>query len=132
MKNVSSLGETTPAVEKDSTSVALQLLDVEILYLISYRPLTLNNLVDSFNSTFDLFVSPSALFGRLRYLERADKLKSFQKLGVGSDYGELYSITLFGSKKLSGNMQSISEIALTMRLGINPKVIQLPSRKTSH
>lgn len=125
------LGELYSSYESDVTqAVAHQLIEVEILYLLSYQPMTGSSLNDSLRRIFDLRVSLSELSGKLRYLEKEGLVKSVVSFGNGvgnKDHTSIesgYSITPLGSKALATYIESLSTVALTMQLGLNQKLVR--------
>ena len=110
----------------ESTQLAQRLADVEILCLLSFQSMTINYLTDSLRTTFGLSISLPAVGEILSQLEIDYAIEPIRKVGspepnISSD--KVYAITTRGLKLLKEYIGSLSEIALTMQLGFNQKII---------
>lgn len=103
--------------------VAHQLLDVEILYLLSRKPESMQGITRSLSSTFGLIVTPATVFARTTFLKSEGLVQMILRSAIGPDLsGECYTITPQGIEILSSWIDSLAEITLTMQLGINEKI----------
>ncbi|MDA4110999.1 MAG: hypothetical protein OK439_00560 [Thaumarchaeota archaeon] len=122
-----------PTIVGDSERVdCLQekLIDVEILYILTSKPTNISELKNNLNSTFGLKVDISALSEKLAELESEKLVRWFQLQPTGSKSAlnglveKSFSVTPKGLITLQGWIESLSEITLTLQLGLNQRVIR--------
>lgn len=121
------MDELSTATSPDSEQLIQRLADVEILYILSYQPMKLNNLVDSLRATFDLSFGQASVYEILANLESESLVAVFRKTesSVHSESSDdVYGITPAGLKLLKGHIESLSSITLTMQLGFGQKLIR--------
>ena len=120
------MNELSTATDPDSEQLVQRLADIEILYMLSFQPMTLNNLVDSLRATFDLPSARGTIGEILANLEAEGLVSVFRKSESQNRYSadDLYGISPVGLKLLRGDIKSLSEIALTMQLGFSQKLMR--------
>jgi DNA-binding PadR family transcriptional regulator len=123
-------GVNEPATIRDLQSklVSQRLADAEILYVLSFQPMKIMNLIDSLRTTFDLSVTHEVALDIISNLESGKLLAAFRKTGeseMGDSSDDVYGITPYGLKLLKEFVESLSQIALTMQLGFNQKLVRV-------
>src|SRR5579872_4767792 len=103
--------------------VAHQLLDVEILYLLSGKPESVHGIARSLASTFGLSETATTLFARTAFLKSEELLQVISSSAMDGDRSaECYTITPLGIENLSSWIDTLAEITLTMQLGTSEKL----------
>src|SRR5579872_6830532 len=112
------LGRSTQTVE--STNVAKQLVDVEILYLLTFSSKSGYELRKLLASWFKINISYGTLYPHLHALEKSGLVTGAwqQKFEEAPLKKRMYSLTPLGQASLRGNIESLSKIALTMQFKI--------------
>jgi DNA-binding PadR family transcriptional regulator len=112
------LGRSALAVE--STSVAKQLVDVEILYLLTFSSKSGYELRKLLASWFKINISYGTLYPHLHALEKSGLVTGAwqQKFEEAPLKKRMYSLTPLGQATLRGNIESLSKISLTMEFMI--------------
>jgi len=107
--------------------IAQKLYEVEVLYILASKPLSLNQLVDKMKTTFGLVTNPVELKRVLDMLDSgrlARKFSGYPKdnppIGVSQ---ESFSITPLGLRKFGHSLEALAEITLTMQLGLEQRVV---------
>lgn len=110
----------------DSEQLVQRLADVEILYLLSFQPLKLNNLVQSLRTTFDFTSGKNTVRQILANLEAEGLVAAFRKENgeLGDSSEDLFGISPVGLRLLKIYVDSLSATALTMQLGFNQKLMR--------
>jgi hypothetical protein len=110
-----------------SDEVANKLMEVEILYILASRPAATGELVAQLKGTFGLETDSTQvgqMIEKLDTLRWIRKFSSFEADGsLSGSIREAFSITPMGLAKLGGWIESLSEIALTMQLGLHQRVV---------
>ena len=103
-------------------NIAHQLLDVELLYLLNLRPESLRGLSRYLITAFGIDPGATSIFTRLKALERSGLV---MVLPEQASSGEIYAISPLGTQKLGEGIESLSEISLTMQLGLCQKLTKI-------
>ena len=123
-----SLSELSNAPSLKSKQLAHQLADAEVLYVLSFQPITIRNLMDNLRKTFDLSITSASANEILLVLEAENMVSAFQRpISVESKDGsdaDVYVVTPNGLKLLRECIESLSEISLTMQLGFSQKLVR--------
>ncbi len=123
----------------ESKNVARQLLDLEILYLLTFGAKSGYELKKNLLSSFSLNLSYGTLYPHLHSLEKDELIHGnweFQEDNAPLKK-RVYTLTTTGSEKLARSMGSLSKIALTMqymfmRMDLKPHATsQLENSETS-
>jgi DNA-binding PadR family transcriptional regulator len=121
-----------PIVAPESTNVAKQLVDVEILYLLTFSPKSGYELRKHLASWFKINISYGTLYPHLHALEKSGLVTGEwqQKFDEAPLKKRLYSLTPLGQATLRGNIESLSKISLSMQFKIarvNPTPQPIPT-----
>ena len=105
----------------ESTNVAKQLVDVEILYLLTFSAKSGYELRKLLASWFKINISYGTLYPHLHALEKSGLLSGAwqQKFDEAPLKKRMYSLTPLGQATLRGNIESLSKIALTMQFKVS-------------
>jgi DNA-binding PadR family transcriptional regulator len=124
LKMIAASSITTSEKPKESTleeveakNVARQLLDLEILYLLTFGAKSGYELKKNLLSSFNLNLSYGTLYPHLHSLEKEELIHGnweFQEENAPLKK-RVYTLTTAGSEKLARSMGSLSKIALTMQ-----------------
>ena len=100
----------------ESTNVAKQLVDIEILYLLTFSPKSGYELRKHLLNWFKINISYGTLYPHLHALEKSGLVIGNwqQKFEEAPLKKRLYSLTPMGQRTLRGNIESLSKISLTM------------------
>ncbi|MDA4111745.1 MAG: PadR family transcriptional regulator [Thaumarchaeota archaeon] len=107
-------------LQAESTNVAKQLVDVEILYLLTFSAKSGYELRKHLASWFKINISYGTLYPHLHALEKAGMVTGTwqQKFEEAPLKKRMYSLTPMGTAILRGNIESLSKISLTMQFMI--------------
>ena len=116
----------------ESANVAKQLMDVEILYLLTFSPKSGYELRKLLSSWFKINISYGTLYPHLHSLEKSGLVTGAwqQKFDEAPLKKRMYSLTSLGQASLRGNIESMSKIALTMQFRmtqVNPVSRVIPT-----
>ncbi len=103
--------------EVEAKNVARQLLDLEILYLLTFGAKSGYELKKNLLNSFNLNLSYGTLYPHLHSLEKEELIHGnweFQEDNAPLKK-RVYTLTTSGSEKLARSMGSLSKIALTMQ-----------------
>lgn len=104
---------------ENKNNIASQLLDVEIMYLVNQGPKRLSEIRTALAKVFGIEPEMTTITLRVRELTA----KGFvMKLETNGD--AIYALTSEGHHLLGEFIESISQIALTMQLGLNQKLVR--------
>jgi len=100
----------------ESTNVAKQLVDIEILYLLTFSPKSGYELRKHLLNWFKINISYGTLYPHLHALEKSGLVIGTwqQKFEEAPLKKRMYSLTPTGQRTLRGNIESLSKISLTM------------------
>src|SRR5271166_4313654 len=101
----------------ESTIVAKQLVDLEILYLLTFSPKSGYELRKHLLNWFKINISYGTLYPHLHALEKSGLLIGNwqQKFEEAPLKKRMYSLTPSGQRILRANIESMSKISLTMQ-----------------
>lgn len=101
----------------ESTNVAKQLVDIEILYLLTFSPKSGYELRKHLLNWFKINISYGTLYPHLHALEKSGQVIGNwqQKFEEAPLKKRMYSLTPLGQSTLRGNIESLSKISLTMQ-----------------
>jgi len=111
-----------------SREITQKLAGVEILYILASKPKTLTELTAQLKTTFGLETVSTAVVENLLDLRSRKFVRSFSSHPIlnqpaaDNSSHESFSITPLGLSTLSEWIESLSEITLTMQLGLNQRV----------
>jgi DNA-binding PadR family transcriptional regulator len=102
-------------------SAAKQLVDIEILYLLTFSPKSGYELRKKLLSWFKISISYGTLYPHLHALEKSGLILGAwqQKFDEAPLKKRMYSLTPMGQKILRANVENLSKISLTMQFRIN-------------
>ena len=119
----------TPAsYPMQTTEIARKLTEVEILYVLACKPKTLSELAAQMETTFGLETMDGMVTENLLTLKSRKFVRSFSNQPIANqsdsnDFAfESFSITPLGLSILGQWIESLSEITLTMQLGLHQRV----------
>lgn len=103
--------------EAEGRNVARQLLDLEILYLLTFGAKSGYELKKSLLNSFGLNLSYGTLYPHLHSLEKDEVIHGNWEFQADNAplKKRVYTLTTSGSEKLARSMGSLSKIALTMQ-----------------
>ena len=103
------------------TSAAKQLVDIEILYLLTFSPKSGYELRKKLLNWFKISISYGTLYPHLHALEKSGLIIGAwqQKFDEAPLKKRMYSLTPVGQKILRNNIENLSKMALTMQLRVN-------------
>jgi len=107
----------------EASEIVDKLVEVETLYVLASKPAALPDLVSRLRTIFG-FESNLGISGVLEELQSRKLIRKFSNYPstvVGSGQ-ESFSITPLGLSKLSNWLESLSEITLTMQLGLDQRI----------
>ena len=117
---------TAPALE--SKQIVNRLADAEMLYILSFQPMTIRGLIDNLRKMFGLSITPASARDILSNLEAENVVSAFRRPmsaePIEESEPDVYGITPNGLKLLRECIDSLSEISLTMQLGFNQKLVK--------
>jgi DNA-binding PadR family transcriptional regulator len=101
----------------ESTGLVKQLVDIEILYLLTFSPKSGYELKKQLLNWFKINVSYGTLYPHLHSLEKTGFItgKWHQKFESAPLKKRVYSLTEPGNQILRGSIESLTKIALTMQ-----------------
>jgi PadR family transcriptional regulator, regulatory protein PadR len=104
----------------EATSAAKQLVDIEILYLLTFSPKSGYELRKKLLSWFKINISYGTLYPHLHALEKMGLIAGTwqQKFDEAPLKKRMYSLTPMGHKILNSNIESLSKISLTMQFRV--------------
>jgi hypothetical protein len=105
-------------------TIAFQLLNTELLYILNFKPRTLSALRESLRSIFDLSIESDLLEKRLQLLEEEGCVQSLPLTDQASEK-DPYMVTQSGLRGLKESVETISTIVLTMQFGLDQKLCRL-------
>jgi DNA-binding PadR family transcriptional regulator len=113
-------GRLVPQVAGEASSAAKQLVDIEILYLLTFSPKSGYELRKKLLSWFKINVSYGTLYPHLHSLEKMGLILGTwqQKFDEAPLKKRMYSLTPLGQKILRSNVESLSKISLTMQFRV--------------
>ena len=116
-----------PATGNDLNEIADKLIIVETLYILAASPASPREVVNRLKSIFGLDSNENRVIGVLGGLADRNLIRKFsnfpdQTLSLNLS-SESFSITPLGLKKLGEWLESLSEITLTMQLGLNQRLV---------
>jgi DNA-binding PadR family transcriptional regulator len=113
-------GRLVPQVAAESASAAKQLVDIEILYLLTFSPKSGYELRKKLLSWFKISISYGTLYPHLHSLERSGLILGTwqQKFDEAPLKKRMYSLTPIGQRILRSNIESLSKISLTMQFRV--------------
>jgi DNA-binding PadR family transcriptional regulator len=102
-------------------SATKQLVDIEILYLLTFSPKSGYELRKKLLSWYKINISYGTLYPHLHSLEKSGLIIGTwqQKFDEAPLKKRMYSLTPTGQKILRGNIENLSRISLTMQFRIN-------------
>jgi len=105
----------------DVVSATKQLVDIEILYLLTFSPKSGYELRKKLLSWFKINISYGTLYPHLHSLEKSGLIVGAwqQKFDEAPLKKRMYSLTPVGQKILRGNIENLSRISLTMQFRVN-------------
>lgn len=105
----------------EATSAAKQLVDIEILYLLTFSAKSGYELRKKLLSWFKINISYGTLYPHLHALEKSGLIQGAwqQKFDEAPLKKRMYSLTPMGQKVLRGNVEILSKISLTMQFRTN-------------
>jgi hypothetical protein len=114
--------------ELQNREISQKLCDVEILYILSSNPKTLETLVGRLKYIFGLEIGTKVVLDRLTELILQKLVISFSSRLEGQQIGgnyshESFSLTPLGLNTLSQWIEALSEITLTMQLGLDQRIM---------
>jgi hypothetical protein len=114
------VGSKTPSELSD---VASRLTEIEVLYAVASKPLSAQDLVDRLETTFGLETDIVSIGVVLAGLVDSGFIRRFSSSGYPNPSSrESFSIAPTGITKLSRWIESLSEITLTMQLGLHQRI----------
>jgi DNA-binding PadR family transcriptional regulator len=118
-------GVTDISSDSESSNLIRRIADVEILYVLSSKPMSAKNLIEALKTTFELSISSGITRELLANLASEDKVAVFRRTGSSesASFDDIYGTTQRGLKLLKESVESLSEIVLTMQLGFNQKLL---------
>ncbi len=104
----------------EGTSAAKQLVDIEILYLLTFSPKSGYKLRKKLLSWFKISISYGTLYPHLHSLEKSGLILGAwqQKFDEAPLKKRMYSMTPLGQKILRNNVENLSKIATTMQFHV--------------
>ncbi len=111
-----------------SREITQKLADVEILYILASKPKSLTELTARLKKTFGLETTSAVVKENLLDLRLRKFVRSFSNHPVANQsvadnfHHESFSITPLGLSTLSEWIESLSEVTLTMQLGLDQRV----------
>lgn len=104
----------------ESASAAKQLVDIEILYLLTFSPKSGYELRKKLLSWYKISISYGTLYPHLHSLEKMGLILGTwqQKFDEAPLKKRMYSLTPLGQKILQANIESLSKISLTMQFRV--------------
>ncbi len=104
----------------EATSAAKQLVDIEILYLLTFSAKSGYELRKKLLSWYKINISYGTLYPHLHSLEKMGLIVGTwqQKFDEAALKKRMYSLTPMGQKILQSNVESLSRISLTMQFRI--------------
>ncbi len=109
------------------SEIAAKLTEVEVLYILASKPAAVAELLGRVRNTFGLEADPIQIEDVVDTLDSRKLIRRFSSFpGETSHVGpseESFSITLLGLVKLGKWIESLSEIAIIMQLGLNQRVV---------
>jgi DNA-binding PadR family transcriptional regulator len=104
----------------EGTSAAKQLVDIEILYLLTFSPKSGYELRKKLLSWFKISISYGTLYPHLHSLEKSGLILGAwqQKFDEAPLKKRMYSMTPLGQKILRNNVENLSKIATTMQFHV--------------
>jgi len=105
--------------------IAESLITVETLYIIASNPVSLRELTGRLKTNFGMNVSADQVNQVLENLVEGRMIRKFVNIpgnGTAETGLEAFSITPLGLSRLSKWLESLSEITLTMQLGLNQRL----------
>jgi hypothetical protein len=111
----------------EMNEIAQILYDVEVLYILAPKPLSLNQLVNRLKTTFGLETNPIEL---KRVLDLLDSRRVVRMLSNYSSDNTLsgvsqesFCVTPLGLSTFGRSLEALAEITLTMQLGLEQRVV---------
>jgi DNA-binding PadR family transcriptional regulator len=113
-------GRLTPQVLGETSSAAKQLVDIEILYLLTFSPKSGYELRKKLLGWFKINISYGTLYPHLHSLEKMGLIVGTwqQKFDEAPLKKRMYSLTPAGQKILRSNVENLSKISLTMQFRV--------------
>ena len=113
-------GRLAPQAILESASAAKQLVDIEILYLLTFSPKSGYELRKKLLSWFKISISYGTLYPHLHSLEKLGLISGTwqQKFDEAPLKKRMYSLTPAGLRILRVNVESLSKISLTMQFRV--------------
>ncbi|HYB04826.1 MAG TPA: PadR family transcriptional regulator [Nitrososphaerales archaeon] len=113
-------GRLASQVVGEASSAAKQLVDIEILYLLTFTPKSGYELRKKLLSWFKINISYGTLYPHLHSLEKMGLILGTwqQKFDEAPLKKRMYSLTPMGQKTLRSNIESLSKISLTMQFRV--------------
>jgi DNA-binding PadR family transcriptional regulator len=110
----------SPQLTGEVASAAKQLVDIEILYLLTFSPKSGYELRKKLLSWFKINISYGTLYPHLHSLEKMGLIVGTwqQKFDEAPLKKRMYSLTPAGQKILRSNVESLSKISLTMQFRV--------------
>ena len=101
----------------ETSSLVRRLVDLEILYLLTFSPKSGYELKKQLMSCFKVNVSYGTLYPHLHSLEKTGYVngKQHQKYDTAPLKKRIYSLTSSGKEVLRGSIENLTKIALTMQ-----------------
>ncbi len=130
-------GRLAPQLLAESSSAAKQLVDIEILYLLTFSPKSGYELRKKLLSWFKISISYGTLYPHLHSLEKMGLVVGTwqQKFDEAPLKKRMYSLTPTGQKILRSNVEALSKISLTMQFRVTqinwvskPEVMSSPEK----
>jgi len=113
--------------EERIQEIAVKLDTVEVLYVLALRPANISNLGDRLKSTFGFEMDSSRITDVIEILHSSGLIRKFSNYLDESQAlrspQEAFSITPLGLSKLAEWIESLSEITLTMQLGLDQRIV---------
>jgi hypothetical protein len=107
----------------DLGDVASRLTEIEVLYAVASKPLSAQDLVGRLETTFGLETDIASIGEVLSGLVDLGLIRRFSNSSYPNPSSrESFSITPTGITKLSRWIESLSEITLTMQLGLHQRI----------
>jgi hypothetical protein len=126
------MGKLVTPLRDDSlevNEVAGKLIEVEVLYVTSSKPAKLHELAGRLKATFGLDAKPHEINEAIESLESQRVIRRLSNYPIDASTHSIeistdtFSITPLGLGKLGDWIESLSEIVLTMQLGLDQRVL---------
>lgn len=120
----------------ETSSLMKQLVDLEILYLLTFSPKSGYELKKQLLNYFKISVSYGTLYPHLHSLEKTGYIsgKWHQKYESAPLKKRVYSVTTSGNEVLRGSIENLTKISLTMqfmmtKVDISPRFLSVMNNK---